>query len=59
MIRALKVFAKIVAVLFTILFLLLLFTGVLSDFHSMMTVSDEESTSLFMEDTQSWDSVHK
>jgi|TARA_R110000824_G_scaffold277250_1_gene465523 hypothetical protein len=50
-----KFFAKSVAALFTMLFLFLLLTGILSDIYLMLTVSDEESNSLFMEDTESWD----
>ena len=51
MYNMIKFFAKSVAVLFTVLFLFLLFTGILSDIYLMLTVSDEESTSLFMEDS--------
>lgn len=65
MYNMIKFFAKSVVVLFTMLFLFLLFTGILSDIYLMLTVSDEESTAMFMEDsdfmedTKVWDTVQK
>jgi len=65
MYNMIKFFAKSVVVLFTVLFLFLLFTGILSDIYLMLTVSDEESTAMFIEtsditeDTGTWDTVQK
>ena len=41
---------KGLALMMTVLFFFLWATGILSDVHLMLTVSDEESSSLFMED---------
>jgi hypothetical protein len=59
MIRVLKVFAKSLLVLFTLLFLFLFFTGILSDVYLMFTVPDEETYSLFKEGAESWDTVQR
>tara|TARA_R100000008_G_C3569865_1_gene161398 strand:- start:798 stop:968 length:171 start_codon:yes stop_codon:yes gene_type:complete len=40
-------------------FLLLLFTSLVSDVYLMLSVSDEQSNSLFMEDVESWDTVQR
>ena len=62
--KTLKVFAKIVAALFTALFLLLLFTGVLSDIYLMLSVPDSETASIFSdqmdyENINLWDTDQK
>ena len=61
MIESVKVFAKFVAILFTIVFLFLLSTGIASDVYLMLTVPDDETHLIFNDakDFESWDTVQK
>ena len=61
MMKSIKVFAKFAAVLFTITFLFLLFTGIASDAHLMLTVPDDETHLIFndAEAFEEWDTVQR
>ena len=53
--KMLKTALKGFAMVMTLLFLFLWASGILGDVHSMLTVSDEESSGLFMEQERGWD----
>ncbi len=59
MLRMIGVFIRGAIALAVAVFLLLLFTSLVSDVYLMLSVSDEQSNSLFMEDVESWDTVQR